>query len=114
MIADLAAVGLFSEIQDILQTAVHVTIIIADHHDTDGRGLPLVFRVQLRDRDIIFRPDLVLQTSNDHTLVLERLGRRDIEIDRQNADVLGVVLHRNVLMASSSQSPNLPEILDEF
>lgn len=77
MIADLAAVGFLDKIENILQATVHISIVIADHRDANGCGLPFIFSVQLRHGNIVFVPDLVFQALDHHSLVFERLGRRD-------------------------------------
>ena len=88
MVADFGAVHGFDIREDILETAVDITLIVPDHGNPTGGQLPFVILIKLGDRNVKFKPHLVLEAFEDHPSFLQGLRTGDIKRNQENADMM--------------------------
>ncbi|HUC74206.1 MAG TPA: hypothetical protein VMS04_02905 [Vicinamibacterales bacterium] len=71
--------------RDRRQLAVGVLLVRADGDDGQPRALPQILVIDLRNSDIEFL-EPILDPPDDHTLLFERPGAGDMELDGKKAD----------------------------
>ena len=69
--------------QDLLQGFLHVLLGVGKRDDANGGALPDVVKIELRNGDVEFAAQAVLEAAENLALVLQRTGMRDVQFERQ-------------------------------
>ena len=99
-----AALGIFERQ---LQRLQGILFIGSDGRDADCSALPQLLMIRFGDGDIEFRAQAVSEAADDHSLVLERLGVRDVDVESQQGDRNYRVTSTFSVTKASMMSPTL-------
>ena len=78
---------------DVLQGAVDVTVVVAEHDEAQGRDLPLVLPVELGHRNVELVAYFIFEAFERLAFVLQRLRVRDKQVHVKKPDMGGRTIH---------------------
>ena len=65
--------------QDVLQGFFHVLLGVGNRDDADRGALPNVMKIELRDSDVEFAAEAILEAAENLALVLQGASMRDAQ-----------------------------------